>query len=393
MDNNVSFEAKDPSLGYYYQVLYSLYLMLGIRDKSNLTIKLEDLDDLVINCSGNLHLIQLKHHNTNDSLLSDRSLDFWKTIRVWSSEINQGKIKEIDSTIFSLVTTGKVSDNSFLLKLKDGKNRDAEFALKEMIKISADQSVESTKKSYEAFSVLSDSQKKLLVDNIYIIDQEVGIVAVEDLIKSQLKYSAPPNKISALFDGVIGWWLMQCIDVLSDSDKSEINDEDLQSKIWEIIETLKQDNLPDSFVLDVIENPLNEYEKHTFFKQLKLIALGNRPLLKAINDFRKAYGQKNKWLQDGLIMPDELERYENNLYDNWDRMFSIVVDKIEGAENPQEIIQAGKNFYNEFIEKNHPNIRPNYSSVYYPIGSYHMLAEKKRIGWHPNYENLIDDVI
>ena len=92
-------------------------------------------------------------------------------------------------------------------------------------------------------------------------------------------------------------------------------------------------------------------------------------------------------------MPDELERYENNLYDNWDRMFSIVVDKIEGAENPQEIIQAGKNFYNEFIEKNHPNIRPNYSSVYYPIGSYHMLAEKKRIGWHPNYENLIDDVI
>lgn len=393
MTKNVSFEAKDPSLGYYYQVLYSLYLMLGRRDKPNPTIKLEDLDDLVINCSGNLHLIQLKHHNTNDSSLSDRSLDFWKTIRVWSSEINQGKIKEIDSTIFSLVTTGKVSDNSFLLKLKDGKNRDAEEALKEMIKISADQSVESTKKSYEAFSVLSDNQKKLLVNNIYIIDQEVDIVAVEELIKFQLKYSAPPNKISALFDGVIGWWLMQCIDVLSDSDKSEIKDEDLQSKIWEIIETLKQDNLPDSFVFDSIKNPVNEFENHLFFKQLKLIALGNRSLLNAVNNFRRAYGQKNKWLQDGLIMPDELERYENNLYDNWDRMFSIVVDKIEGTENSQEMIQAGKDFYNEFIGKNHPNIRPNYSSVYYPIGSYHMLADKKRIGWHPNYENLIDDVI
>ena len=392
MGKNVSFEAKDPSLGYYYQVLYSLYLMLVGREKPNLTIKLEDLDDLVMQCSGNMHLIQLKHHNTNDSLLRDRSLDFWKTIRVWSSEINQGKIKEIDSTIFSLVTTGKVSDNSFLLKLKDGKNRDAEEALKEMIKISADQSVESTKKSYEAFSVLSDNQKQLLVNNIYIIDQEVDIVAVEELIKFQLKYSAPPNKISALFDGVIGWWLMQCIDVLSDSDKSEIKDEDLQSKIWEIIETLKQDNLPDSFVLDSIKNPVNEFENHLFYKQLKLIALGNRSLLNAVNNFRRAYGQKNKWLQDGLIMPDELERYENNLFDNWDRMFSIVVDKIEGTENSQEMIQAGKDFFNKFIGKNHPNIRPNYSSVYYPIGSYHMLADKKRIGWHPNYENLIDDV-
>lgn len=391
MDKNMSFDAKDPSLGYYYQVMYSLYLMLAGRDKPNLTIKLEDLDDLVINSPENFQLIQLKHHNTVDSSLSDRSLDFWKTIRVWSSEIKQGKIKEIDNTIFSLITTGKVSDNSFLLKLKDGRNRDAEYALKEMIKISTDQSVESTKKAYEAFSLLSDSQKKLLVDNIYIVDQEVDIVVVKELIESQLKYSAPPDKVSALFEGVIGWWLRQCIDLLSDPDnKSEIKDRDLQNKIWEIIETLKQDNLPDSFELEYIENPLNEFENHLFFKQLKLIALGNKSLLKAINDFRKAYGQKNKWLQDGLIMPDEIKNYEQNLYDNWEKLFSIVADNNDGSKNSEELMLAGKNFYNEFIGKNHPNIRPNYSSVYYPIGSYHMLAEEKRIGWHPNYDNLID---
>lgn len=390
MDKNMSFDAKDPSLGYYYQVMYSLYLMLSGRDKPNLTIKLEDLDDLVINSPENLQLIQLKHHNTVDSSLSDRSLDFWRTIRVWSSEIKQGKIKEIDNTIFSLITTGKVSDNSFLLKLKDGKNRDAEYALKEMIKISADQSVESTKKAYEAFSLLSDSQKKILVDNIYIVDQEVDIAAVEELIKFQLKYSASPDKVSALFEGVIGWWLRQCIDLLFDPDnKSEIKDRDLQNKIWEIIETLKQDNLPDSFVLSSIENPLNEFENHIFFKQLKLIALGNRSLLKAINDFRKAYGQKNKWLQDGLILPDEIEKYEQNLYDNWNRLFSKVADKYDGSKNSEELMLAGQDFYNEFIGKTHPNIRPNYSSTYYPIGSYHMLADEKQIGWNPDYENLI----
>lgn len=389
MDKNVSFEAKDPSLGYYYQVLYSLYLMLVRRDIPNLTMKLEGLDDLEIICSGNLHLIQLKHHNTDGNSLSDRSLDFWKTIRVWSTEIAQDKIREINNTIFSLVTTGKISDNSFLLKLKDGKSRDAEYALKEMIKISANQSVKSTEKSYKAFSDLSYTQKKLLINNVYIIDQEVDIVAVEELIKSQLKYSASPDKVSALFEGVIGWWLMQCIDLLSDSDKSEIKDGDLQNKIWEIIETLKQDNLPDSFVLSSIENPLNEFENHIFFKQLKLIALGNRSLLKAINDFRKAYGQKNKWLQDGLILPDEIEKYEQNLYDNWNRLFSKVADKYDGSKNSEELMLAGQDFYNEFIGKTHPNIRPNYSSTYYPIGSYHMLADEKQIGWNPDYENLI----
>ena len=62
MGKNVSFEAKDPSLGYYYQVLYSLYLMLASREKPNLTMKLEGLDDLEVNNSDKHHLIQLKHH-------------------------------------------------------------------------------------------------------------------------------------------------------------------------------------------------------------------------------------------------------------------------------------------------------------------------------------------
>lgn len=391
MGKDVSFEAKDPSLGYYYQVLYSLYLMLASREKPNLTMKLEDLDDLVINNSDSLQLVQLKHHNTDNSSLTDKSLDFWKTIRVWASEITQGKIKDIDNTIFSLVTTGKVSENSFLQKLKDGKIRDTESVLSKMVEITKDQSVESTKKSFEAFSLLSDTQKESLVNNIHIIDQEVDIVAVLELINSQLKYSAAPNKVDALAEGVIGWWLKQCVELLSNTRKTEIKDSDLQGVISSIAETLKQDNLPDNFVLDTIENPLNEYEKHLFFKQLKLIAIGNRSLLKAVNDFRKAYGQKNKWLKDGLILPNEIDKYEQNLYDNWQRLFVIVADKYDGSANSQELMEAGRDFYNEFIARSHPSIRPNYSSTYYPIGSYHMLADEKRIGWNPNYENLIDE--
>lgn len=391
MGKNVSFEAKNPSLGYYYQVLYSLYLMLASREKPNLTMKLEGLDDLEVNNSDKHHLIQLKHHNTDDNSLSDKSLDFWKTVRVWSSEITQGEIRDIENTIFSLVTTGKVSERSFLQKLKDGKFRNTESALREMVKISKDQSVESTKKSYKAFCQLSDNQRKSLVNNIHIIDQEVDIVAVFELINSQLKYSAAPNKVAALSEGVIGWWLKQCIELLSNTGKTEIKDSDLQGAILSIIETLKQDSLPDSFVLDTIENPFNEYEKHLFFKQLKLIAIGNRSLLKAVNDFRKAYGQKNKWLKDGLILPDEIDKYEQNLYDNWQRLFVIVADNYDGSDNSLELMEAGRDFYNEFIARSHPSIRPNYSSTYYPIGSYHMLADEKRIGWNPNYENLIDE--
>ena len=42
------FSAKEPSLGYYYQIRYSLYLLLHERKKENPCIRLEDLDDIVI---------------------------------------------------------------------------------------------------------------------------------------------------------------------------------------------------------------------------------------------------------------------------------------------------------------------------------------------------------
>ena len=43
-----NFSAQEPSLGYYYQIRYSLYLLLSKRDKTNPCIKLENLDDIVI---------------------------------------------------------------------------------------------------------------------------------------------------------------------------------------------------------------------------------------------------------------------------------------------------------------------------------------------------------
>ena len=42
------FSAKDPSLGYNYQIRYSLYLLLREKAKENPSVRLEELDDIVI---------------------------------------------------------------------------------------------------------------------------------------------------------------------------------------------------------------------------------------------------------------------------------------------------------------------------------------------------------
>ena len=54
------FSAKEPSLGYYYQIRYSLYLLLREKVKDNPSIRLEDLDDIVLNDIDGTNLYQTK---------------------------------------------------------------------------------------------------------------------------------------------------------------------------------------------------------------------------------------------------------------------------------------------------------------------------------------------
>lgn len=110
------FSAKEPSLGYYYQIRYSLYLLLREKAKDNPSIRLEDLDDIVLNDIDGTNLYQTKLHINSVANLSERSSDFWKTIRVWSEAILNNLV-DVDNTIFTLITTAKATPDSFISKL------------------------------------------------------------------------------------------------------------------------------------------------------------------------------------------------------------------------------------------------------------------------------------
>ena len=65
-------------------------------------------------------------------------------------------------------------------------------------------------------------------------------------------------------------------------------------------------------------------------------------------------------------------------------------DDCEGLTE-QELEKAGKTFYEEYYIKKTPayKIRNNFQSQYLTRGSCHMLADVKRIGWHPNFQEKL----
>lgn len=195
------FSAKEPSLGYYYQIRYSLYLLLREKVKDNPSIRLEDLDDIVLNDIDGTNLYQTKLHINSVANLSERSSDFWKTIRVWSEAILNNLV-DVDNTIFTLITTAKATPDSFISKLTINSVQTRIGILESMQNICKEQNNQTNQKGYSAFLNLSSEQQIKLINNIYIIDASLSIEETLKAIKEELKYSAPVGKINSFIEKI-----------------------------------------------------------------------------------------------------------------------------------------------------------------------------------------------
>ena len=389
------FSAKEPSLGYFYQIKYALLVLLNqSKVLDNPKVRIENLDDIEIEDINTLQLLQTKLHIKNKANLTDSSVDFWKTIRIWSEYINDGTI-DLDSTIFNLITTEEIPNSSILHKFKKNITLDSEVAeiINTLDKISIESTNKTNKKAYLAYQNLSTVNKKNLIKRIRILDNSIGITEINDKIKKELIFSTYPNTIDAFLEILEGWWFRKSIDNLT-SQIDFISSSELQLKIANISDSFKADNLPNHFPiqLEITDEDVENLKERNFLKQLELIKIkaNSKTLKLAISDFRRAFEQRSKWLRLHLLNPDEEEEYDLKLHDYWKNIFDIMSDEVED-KSFDELTELGKDFYLEQFAKTCPQIkiREKFNQDYLTRGSYQILADSKKIGWHPNFKDKL----
>lgn len=392
--NNITdFSAKEPSLGYFYQIKYALLLLLtSSKEFNDPKVRIEYLDDVEIENIDSLHLYQTKLHIKNKANLTNSSVDFWKTIRIWSEHISNGEI-DIDNTIFNLITTEAVPDDSFLskFKLKVISENEITALINDMDQICVNSTNQTNSNAYQAFQGLSQENKKKLVQKIRIIDNSVGIEEVNDKIKKELIMSTYPGQLDAFLEILEGWWFKKAIENLTEKIDS-IQSVELQLKINSIRDSFKADNLPNHFPdqLDISDEDVNTVKNKAFIKQLEIVQINSnsRTVKRAISDFRRAFEQRSKWLRLQLLNPDEEEEFDKRLKDYWENIFEIMCDEAE-EKTIEELQLLGKNFYLHQFANTCPQIkiREKFNEDYLTRGSYQILADSKKVGWHPNYKD------
>lgn len=386
------FSAKEPALGYYYQIRYSLYLLLKSKEKGNNTeISIEKLDDIAIEDINSTNLFQTKLHIRSIANLTNSSLDLWKTIRVWSSAVRTGKI-DPEKTIFTLVTTAKASEKSITYDLcKNSEERDNVRILKTLEETIEKSESDSNKSAYDAFNLLSKPQKEMLVRNMKLLDSSLNIEDVKKKTLNELIFLASDRHLIPFYERLEGWWFNRCIEHLSKNNEN-IKFTEVRNKIADIRDQFDKENLP----IDIFNISINEadYDDRRFIKQLKLVSISKKTLRNAISDYYRAFKQRSKWVREDLLNPHEEELYESRLHDDWKAKFDLMTDDLN-SDSEEELIKEGKNFYKSYYVKSVPPvyIRENVRDGFIIRGSCHMLSDdafsKKKIGWHPDFESLL----
>jgi len=362
---------------------------------SSVEIAIEKLDDVSFEKDGTaLELLQTKHHLKKAGDLSDGSVDLWKTLRVWAQAVKADPSLP-GRTRFALVTTANAPDASAaaLLRSADAGSaaRDPEAAEVLLMKAAAASENEGLKKAVAAFTELSPAIRKALVSAIEVLDGTPLIADLGAAIEERLRMIAPRGKTALAREQLEGWWWPRICVALQAETPGTIPVLEVEQKLDDIRDALKRDALPlDMEHVEPSAEELGSLDEMRFVRQLQTVAVGSLRLQYAKRDFYRASAQRSRWVRQSLLFDGEVGRFEQRLIEEWQPRFAQMCEGLAADCQGAALRAAGQQLYG-WVENDARFPIRNQTVRFLTVGSYHILAEDLRVGWHRDFETLHAD--
>lgn len=387
------FSASEQGLGYLYQSRFALLRLLELPENTAVLLEKDDDLDFVDN-DGIRSLASLKHKADGDRL-TDLSIDFWKSVRIWLARYKRDGRSASDLSFF-LFTTGTVQRASFLWGFRPAQadNGDETKTLAEQ----AEEALARSKSSLIAgiaaeFNKLTPTEKDDFLARILIVDNSPRIEDISVAIKDRHMRSIRREHRSAVFERLEGWWNDEVIKLLTGKRADAVFGFEVSDKLSALAEEYKLDNLPITFRGKEPAGEIDtDNDPRTFVAQLRHIGISSSRIRNAILDYYRAFEQRSEWARENLLISDEIEDYEDRLVDEWSRYRDVVFEELNENSAEEVLQRAGKELYNwaDQVSGNIESlrIRARVTEPYVTRGSFQILADaapEPRVYWHPRF--------
>lgn len=388
-----SFSAIAPAIGYYYQALYALIVLLDGDD--DLIVSVETSDDVVASSKNAYSLHQLKYSGKKENKISIKSDGLWSTIRIWSKHLRNNKT---DIFSFHFVTTADLgSDNQLEPLTSTGSDRTSLIAALESEAnrvIAARKKCTSGKIPYakrhkgcEEYLSLSPKERKHLIDNIELCPKSFTPSNIEHQVESRLTL-VPPIKRNMIAKRIIEWWDTQVFKSLTKERSVTLSKLELQTKQFSLIQDISDGVLIDDFSSKYPADILAE-SSEMMVKQIELVHGTKTEISRAARDKWRAWNQRSRWIDDDISIAKELTEYDSVLIEEWDDRHSNIMETSVGIT---EKIKDGHNLLKWTYEDAPTSVQPirhTWESPFLVRGIYQILSDELKVGWHPDYKEMI----
>lgn len=380
--------AAGQAAGYHFQIQRGLLSLLAAGDGAEVSI--ESLDDiaLLVPAEKVLTLEQLKH-SVSPGPMTDRSRPLWKALDAWMDLVDDDRLDSVDKLL--LVASDRAEEDSAaaLLRSEGRSVKRAEQALLAVAR--EDPGPTDTSVLRKRFDKLPARKRGRLLAKIEVQDGSPGVGDFRDALREQLgSIALPGHGVEDFLHRIVGWWERRAVDLLLGR-RSTVPREELVEEIVRLRDQYSVHTLPapDPELGRQLADVLAEaYAGTPFVRQLELIAARDERIQVAVEDYHRAYAQRGRWLEHGILAAEELVEWEDALFDEWRHAWNRMLDDLDAGANEGQLADAGKALLGELERSDTTPLRDR-SDRFLHVGTLHGMADIRRVGWHPAFKERL----
>jgi hypothetical protein len=245
----------------------------------------------------------------------------------------------------------------------------------------------------KAFINLSESDRQQLINKISIRETNFNIKQIEKEVEIRLRNVVAPDVSQQVAIRLTQWWEYRIRQSLTKILPRKIPKLELQQKIQSLLAEHSETNLPDDYSIQEPDSLAGEMGG-LMERQILLVQGGSSRLNRAALARWRARNQRQRWMNSDIGLAAVLNLYDQRLQQSWEDRHGPMQD--DCCEQPDEHkCKVGRSLLDWADMKAWQEIPPprrDWCQVFYTCGMYHQLSDELKVGWHPDFLQLLANI-
>jgi hypothetical protein len=385
--------APGANAGFSYQFERALFWLA--QSPSGFLVGIETDDDVAIRGPDSSQVLEQDKHSIqqNGAPFGNRSKDLWNTLAIWLDALESGVVSA-DMAVFLMVTNKKLPECLAHQIGRAARADEADSCIAALQEAAKDPPAKIESHVQRVLRNESRDHLKKLILKCQIVDGAAA-EASDTLRKEAIARLQIPEWCGAYADSIshelLGWIHTYAMDCWRQRQPAWIKRDSFVNQLHAIVARIKRQMSREraEHLIPVPSEKVGEERGRPFVKQLHLVTEDDALVDGAIQDFIRCNVEKIRLSKQGDITDEDWLTFETTLASRWERIRARV---LRTRKSHPECDQ-GFEVFTEVTEGYREKLAGfDTEQTYLTSGTYHRLADMIRLGWHPNFKELMQQI-